>query len=82
MSIVREYDNFLDLRRQETSNFLWISKRWDPKIAFRQGQSRPSPQFHKEAVLNSPKIQELIEQVSILDIFMFFKINRYSIKIT
>ncbi|CAG9860449.1 unnamed protein product [Phyllotreta striolata] len=65
MSIVREYDNFLELRKQETSNFLWISKKWNPQIAFKQGSTRPSPQYHKDAVLNSPKIQDLLEQISL-----------------
>nr|XP_023017057.1 dihydroxyacetone phosphate acyltransferase [Leptinotarsa decemlineata]XP_023017058.1 dihydroxyacetone phosphate acyltransferase [Leptinotarsa decemlineata] len=60
----KQYENFLEPRRQEISNFLWISKHWDPKIAFKQGSRRPTPASHKEAVLQSPRIQELLNELS------------------
>ncbi|XP_050509840.1 dihydroxyacetone phosphate acyltransferase [Diabrotica virgifera virgifera] len=68
MSVQRKYENFLEYRRKEKLNFLWISKRWDPVIAFKQGGSRrPTPHSHKVAVLRSPKIQELLDQISRID---------------
>ncbi|XP_056635483.1 dihydroxyacetone phosphate acyltransferase isoform X2 [Diorhabda sublineata] len=59
------YKNFLQLRREEVSNLLWISKRLDLQVAYGQGKVRPTPYSHKIAVLNSPKIQDLLMQISI-----------------
>lgn len=59
------YENFLQCRREEVSNWMWVSKRLDLKVAYDQGKIRPTPHSHKEAVLNSPKIQDLLTQISI-----------------
>lgn len=59
--IARIYENYLDYRKQE-STFLWISRKIHPQFAHKQ-TNRPTPASHKEAVLNSLKIQELITQV-------------------
>jgi hypothetical protein len=60
----RCYQDFLAPRREELSNFMWASRQINPQIAYKQ-PTRPSPQYHKEQVLKSPKIQELLSEVSV-----------------
>lgn len=61
-AIDRTYTNFLQERQREFSNFLWVSRGLDLKIAYKQ-IVKPSPKTHKQAVLNSPKILELVTKV-------------------
>jgi glycerone phosphate O-acyltransferase len=59
----RCYQDFLAPRREELSNFMWASRQINPQIAYKQ-PTRPSPQYHKDQVLKSPKIQELLSELS------------------
>ncbi|CAH1116957.1 unnamed protein product [Phaedon cochleariae] len=59
-----EHEDLLEFRKQESSNFLWISKPWAPQVAFDQGSSKPTPNSHKKAVLHCPRIQELLTELS------------------
>ncbi|XP_044263881.1 dihydroxyacetone phosphate acyltransferase [Tribolium madens] len=59
----RRYQDILAPRKQECSNFMWASRQLNPQIAFKQDQ-KPSPQYHKDEVVKSPKIQELLITLS------------------
>ncbi|KAG5890225.1 hypothetical protein JTB14_028766 [Gonioctena quinquepunctata] len=61
---LRQYENFLEPRKYEVSNFMWSAKHWNPQISYKQGSKRPTPASHKQAVLKSPKIQELLDEIS------------------
>ncbi|CAH0551254.1 unnamed protein product [Brassicogethes aeneus] len=63
MSSVKEYHNFLQDRKDEFSNVLFMSKAVRAKKSFYQKKSL-SPADHKVEVLKSKKIQELIKTVS------------------
>lgn len=58
----RNYINFLQDRRDELSNLLWASRGLDLQVAYKQTQ-KPTPFTHKQAVLSSRKVQELIDRV-------------------
>ncbi|VEN59671.1 unnamed protein product [Callosobruchus maculatus] len=64
MDVSRKYEDFLEFRRQENSNFLWVSRTLHPQVAYIQ-ETPPTPSLHKHEVLHSPKIQELLEKLSI-----------------
>lgn len=55
------FKDILKERRQEYSNFMWISRHLNPKVAYER-LIKPTPKFHKEEVLKSRKIQEVIEK--------------------
>lgn len=60
---LRVYENFLEYRKKGNT-FLWVSRDLNhQQLAFKQSQFR-NPEYHKEAVLRSPKIQDLLENVS------------------
>nr|CAI5869678.1 unnamed protein product [Callosobruchus analis] len=63
MDFSRKYEDFLEFRRQENSNFLWVSRTLYPQVACVQ-ETPPTPSFHKQEVLQSQKIQELLEKLS------------------
>ncbi|XP_018578709.1 dihydroxyacetone phosphate acyltransferase isoform X2 [Anoplophora glabripennis] len=59
----RNYENFIELRKRDSS-FIWTSRKLNPQLAYYQGIPRPTPIFHKQNVLNSPRIQELLDNIS------------------
>lgn len=71
MSGSQYYENLLELRKRDYS-FIWASRKLNPKLAYHQGIPRPTPVSHKKNVLRCPRIQELLENVSvpILNIFL------------
>lgn len=61
-TVSRYYEDILAPRRQEISNFMWVSRQLNPQIAYKQ-TTKPTPQSHKDAVVQSAKIQELLIDV-------------------
>ncbi|XP_015837346.2 dihydroxyacetone phosphate acyltransferase isoform X1 [Tribolium castaneum] len=59
----RRYQDILAPRKTECSNFMWASRQLNPQVAFKQAK-KPSPQYHKDEVVKSPKIQELLITLS------------------
>uniref|UniRef100_A0A1Y1NBK6 Phospholipid/glycerol acyltransferase domain-containing protein n=1 Tax=Photinus pyralis TaxID=7054 RepID=A0A1Y1NBK6_PHOPY len=60
---LQSFKDILTDRRTEYSNFMWISRHLDPKAAYER-LIKPTPNFHKEEVLRSVKIQEIIDRIS------------------
>lgn len=58
----RLYENFLEYRRNGNT-LAWISRKLNLQLAFKQ-KKLTTPAYHKEAVLKSPKIQDLLNKVS------------------
>lgn len=58
----RIYENFLDYRRKG-NNLAWVSRELNHQLAFKQ-KKLTTAEYHKQAVLKSPKIQELLDKVS------------------
>lgn len=63
MTDLRFYENFLEYRRNG-NNWSWTSRELNHQLAFKQSEFR-KPEYHKDAVLKSPKIQDLLDQVSV-----------------
>lgn len=62
--VVLKFENILEPRRQEISNFIWASRELHPKVPHKQLR-KIGPGEMKLEVLNSPKIRSLIEKVCI-----------------
>lgn len=62
---MESFNDILEPRRQETSNFVWVSRKLNTSLAFKQC-GRPKPGAHKKGVLQSERIKEFIEKVSLL----------------
>lgn len=62
---LKTFCDILEPRKQEYSNFLWASRKLNLKLAVIK-EVRPTPKSLKRDVLDSLKIQELIENVSFL----------------
>lgn len=62
---ISDFCDILEARRQETSNFLWVSRKLNLALAVKR-ENRPTPKSLKQDVLDSLKIQELIENVSLI----------------
>lgn len=60
---VQEYEDILSVRRQEASNWLWITRALKTTAAVNISP-RPLAKSHKESVLRNSKIKELIEAIS------------------
>ncbi|XP_044744728.1 dihydroxyacetone phosphate acyltransferase [Coccinella septempunctata] len=58
------FDDILEPRRKDLSNYYWVSRKIDTTVAFKQ-PIRPTPESHKEDVINHIRIQELLEAISI-----------------
>lgn len=56
------YEDILEARRNEIANWMWSSRALKTQVAVKI-VPRPTPQSHKLAVLQSPKIVECIKQV-------------------
>lgn len=56
------FSDILEPRRQEKSNFLWVSRKLNTVVAFKQ-TVRPKPDIHKKQVLQSEYTQEIINKV-------------------
>lgn len=56
------FEDILEPRRQEISNFLWVSRELSTKTPNKQPKKRSSLEI-KLGVLNSLKMQTLIEKV-------------------
>lgn len=59
---LRNYENFLDYRRKGNT-WEWVSRELDHQLAFKQ-KKVTTPEYHKRAVLKSPKIKQLLDEVS------------------
>lgn len=57
------FDDILEPRRGDLSNYWWVSRKIETIVAFKQ-KERPTPESHKEAVLRSFIIQKLLDEVS------------------
>lgn len=57
------YEDILEPRRRDFSNWFWISRSLYPQVAVNI-HPKPTPIVHKNNVLKSKKILELIEEVS------------------
>lgn len=62
MASNRGYEDILEPRRKEYSNFLYTGRAINAQIAFKQN-IKPTPQSHKEDVVKSVKIQQLLTKV-------------------
>lgn len=58
----RIYENFLEYRRNG-NNFAWVSRELNHQLAFKQKQLTTA-EYHKQAALKSPKVQDLLDKVS------------------
>lgn len=56
------FRNILEERRQETSNFMWVSRKLNTVVSYKQSK-KPTPNDHKVSVLQSAKIQDFIRKV-------------------
>lgn len=80
MTDLRVYENFLEYRKKG-NNCSWVSRELNHQLAFKQSTLR-KPEYHKESVVKSPKIQDLLDKVSIqisnlfhiLKNFLFFSV--------
>ncbi|KAK9875364.1 hypothetical protein WA026_007762 [Henosepilachna vigintioctopunctata] len=60
---LNDYEDILEPRRFDLSHFFWCSKKLNSVIAYKQN-IKPTPSLLKEAVLNDPKIQKFLEEIS------------------
>ncbi|KAF5304886.1 hypothetical protein FQR65_LT00770 [Abscondita terminalis] len=60
---ISSFKDILQDRRKEWSNFMWISRQLNPKLAYER-LTKPTPKFHKLEVFKSRKIQDVIEKFS------------------
>lgn len=58
----RIYEDLLDYRRKG-NNFAWISRDLNHQLAFKQ-KKLTTADYHKQAVLKSPKVKDLLDKVS------------------
>lgn len=65
---LQQFRDILEARRVETSNFMWISRELKTTVAYKQ-RVKPSPQWHKQEVLQSLKVQEIIRKVILCNNF-------------
>lgn len=70
----RNFINFLEPIKQDYT-FIWASRKLDPQLAYYQGIPRPTPVSHKQNVLNSARIQELLDKVSLFFTIKYFILN-------
>lgn len=56
------YEDILEPRRNEITNWRWSSRTLKTQVAVKI-VPKPTPEYHKFAVLQSPKIVECIHQV-------------------
>lgn len=63
LKLTLTYEDLLNDRRNELSHFIWSSKKVNAVKAFKQ-KNRPTPGSHKDAVLQNPKILEVVAQLS------------------
>lgn len=61
---LNSFSDILTPRRNEFSNFSWVSRKLDTVLAFKQSQKQ-TPAGHKKEVASSQPIQKLIEKVII-----------------
>lgn len=57
------FNDILTPRREEFSNFLWVSRKLNLALAIKR-EVRPTPKSLKHDVLDSIRMQEIIENVS------------------
>lgn len=74
MSMDRNIETFKDIlvpRREECSNLMWVSRKLNLAVAYER-EVRPKPDSIKQHVLDSIRMQEIIENVCIIHKFIFF----------
>ncbi|GLV33264.1 Glyceronephosphate O-acyltransferase [Carabus blaptoides fortunei] len=62
-NVLNAFSDILGPRRNEISNFLWVSRKLDTVLAYKQNQKQV-PAVHKKEVASSQRMQELIKQIS------------------
>lgn len=67
---LHSFKDILEPRRNENSNFVWVSRELHSVVPYKQ-LTKPTPKHIKDEVLHTPKIQNLINKVSMFISFVW-----------